>query len=47
MDDGVPLRHEVLLRPNLVLVSIARRHLERISFGAPDRWWEPIHTASG
>lgn len=47
MDDGVPLWHELpmLLRPNLV--SVARRHLERISFGAPDRWWEPIHTASG
>ena len=46
MDDGVPLWHEllVLLRPNLVLVSVARRHLERISFETPDRRWEPIHT---
>ena len=46
MDDGVPLWHEllVLLRPNLVLISVARRHLERISFETPSRRWEPIHT---
>ena len=46
MGDGVPLWHEllVLLGPDLVLVSVARRHLERISFEAPGRRWEPIHT---
>lgn len=46
MDDGVPLWHEllVLLRPDLVLVSVARHHLERISFEASDQRWEPIHT---
>ena len=45
MDDGVPLWHKLLmlLRPNLVLVSFARRHLERISFEAPGGRWEPIH----
>ena len=46
MDDGVPLWHELLalLRPDLVLVSVARRHLGRVSFEAPGRRWEPIHT---
>lgn len=46
MGDGVALWHEllVLLGPDLVLVSVARRHLGRISFEALGRRWEPIHT---
>ena len=46
MADGVPLWHELLmlLGPDLVLVSVARRHLERVSFEALGRRWEPIHT---
>lgn len=42
--DGVPLWHELLevLQPNVVVLSVARRHLGRIAFGrlAP---WEFIH----
>lgn len=46
MADGGPLWHELLmlLRPNVVLVSVARAHLDRISFEALGRRWEPIHT---
>ena len=38
--DGGPLWHELLevLRPNVVVLSVARRHLNRISFDAPEEW---------
>lgn len=44
--DGVTLWHSLLnvLRPQVVLLSIAQRHLSRIGFGPPDCEWRIIHT---
>ena len=44
-DDGRPLWHELLvaLRPNVVVLSVARKHLEHIAF-EPLGPWEPIHS---
>ena len=44
-DDGRPLWHELLvaLRPNVVVLSVARKHLEHIAF-EPLGTWEPIHS---
>ncbi len=43
--DGGPLWHALLeaLQPHLVVLSVARRHLDRITFDAPGRW-RVIHT---
>ena len=44
--EGGPLWHSLLeaLRPNLVLMSVAKRHLNRIKFKPIDGEWENIHT---
>ena len=43
--DGVTLWHSLLnvLRPQVVLLSIAQRHLTRIRFRPRDREWQSIH----
>ena len=45
VDDGRTLWHELLvaLQPNVVLLSVAKSHLEHIWFDALGPW-EPIHT---
>ena len=42
--DGAPLWHDLLevLQPNVVVLSVARRHLSRITYD-PLRAWESIH----
>lgn len=44
--DGVTLWHSLLkvLRPQVVLLSIAKRYLSRIRFGPLDSEWKSIHT---
>ena len=44
-DDGRPLWHELLvaLRPDVVVLSVAKDHLEHIAF-EPLGPWEPVHS---
>ena len=44
--DGGPLWHMLLkvLRPQIVAISVAKKHLKRIEFTPIDREWEAIHT---
>ncbi len=43
---GGPLWHSLLdaLEPDIVLISVAQRHLDRIEFEPIDSNWKPIHT---
>ena len=44
--DGGPLWHMLLkaLKPQVVVLSVAKRHLERIEFESLDNSWNVIHT---
>ena len=44
--DGGPLWHMLLkiLEPQIVVLSVAKRHLERIAFEPQDNEWTAIHT---
>ena len=45
--DGVPLWHELvtILKPQIVLLSFARKHLKSISFDPLDDEWKVIYTS--
>lgn len=45
-DDGGPLWHLLLktLKPQIVVLSVAKHHLGRIEFESPDDEWRVIHT---